>query len=106
MDDWTAEQLVERARWCIVGAGERLDREVFDRFAARLSHVQGAFGDAATHDSVGAAIKAATRPVFYIEIPPFLFSTVVKGWLMPACPSPGASSWRSRSATIVPPPER
>jgi hypothetical protein len=35
---------------------------VFDRFAARLSYVQGDFGDAATYDRVGAAIKAATRP--------------------------------------------
>jgi glucose-6-phosphate 1-dehydrogenase len=52
---------------------------VFGRFAARLSYVQGDFDDAATHDRAGAAIKAATRPVFYPEIPPFLFSTVVKG---------------------------
>jgi glucose-6-phosphate 1-dehydrogenase len=52
---------------------------VFDRFAARLSYVQGDFGDAATHDSVGAAIKAATRPVFYLRIPPSLSSTGMKG---------------------------
>jgi Glucose-6-phosphate dehydrogenase, NAD binding domain len=71
VDDWTAEQLVQRARSFIVGTGERLDPEVFDRFAARLSYVQGDFGDAATYDRVGAAIKAATHPVFYLEIPSF-----------------------------------
>jgi glucose-6-phosphate 1-dehydrogenase len=34
VDDWTAEQLVERARWSIVRDGKRLDPKVFDRFAA------------------------------------------------------------------------
>jgi hypothetical protein len=51
---------------------------VLDRFASRLSYVQGDFGDAATYDRVGAVIKAATRPVFYLKIPLFLFSTVIK----------------------------
>jgi glucose-6-phosphate 1-dehydrogenase len=41
--------------------------------------VQGDFGDAATYGRVGKAIKGASRPVFYLEIPPFLFGTVVKG---------------------------
>ena len=52
---------------------------MFDRFAARLSYVQGDFGDAATYARVGKAIKGAETPVFYLEIPPFLFGTVVKG---------------------------
>ena len=59
--------------------GETLDAAVFDRFAARFSYVQGDFGDAATYDRVGAAIKGAKLPVFYLEIPPFLFGRVVKG---------------------------
>ncbi len=61
------------------GNGEQLDAAVFDRFAARLSYVQGDFSDAATYERVGAAIKSAKLPVFYLEIPPFLFGTVVKG---------------------------
>jgi glucose-6-phosphate 1-dehydrogenase len=79
VDDWTIDQLVERARTSIVATGEKLDPAVFDRFAARLSYVQGDFGDAATYERVGAEIKGAERPVFYLEIPPFLFGTVVKG---------------------------
>jgi glucose-6-phosphate 1-dehydrogenase len=73
------DQLVERARDSIVGTGEPLDEEVFKRFAARLSYVSGDFGDAATYERVGKAIKDARSPVFYLEIPPFLFATVVKG---------------------------
>jgi glucose-6-phosphate 1-dehydrogenase len=78
VDDWTVEQLQQRARESIEGTGEQLDQQVFDRLAARLSYVQGDFADAATYERVGAAIKGAKLPVFYLEIPPFLFGTVVK----------------------------
>ena len=79
VDDWTEDHLRDHARESIVGTGEALDEQVFDRFAARLSYVQGDFADAATYERVATAIKAAEQPVFYLEIPPFLFGTVVKG---------------------------
>jgi glucose-6-phosphate 1-dehydrogenase len=79
VDDWTVEQLVERARESIVGTGEPLDEVIFQRLADRLSYVQGDFSDSSTYERVGAAIGGAELPVFYLEIPPFLFATVVKG---------------------------
>jgi glucose-6-phosphate 1-dehydrogenase len=79
VDEWTVDQLVERARESIVGTGEQLDPTVFDRLARRLVYVQGDFADAATYARVGEAIKGARLPVFYLEIPPSLFATVVKG---------------------------
>ncbi len=79
VDDWTIDQLVQRARDSIVGTGEQLDEAVFERFADRLSYVQGDFGDAAAYERVGAAISGAESPVFYLEIPPFLFGRVVQG---------------------------
>jgi glucose-6-phosphate 1-dehydrogenase len=79
VDDWTRDQLIERARASIVATGEELDPEVFERFAARLSYVRGDFADASTYARVGEAIEGAAAPVFYLEIPPFLFATVVKG---------------------------
>jgi glucose-6-phosphate 1-dehydrogenase len=79
VDAWSLEQLVDRARTSIVGTGEQLDANVFDRLAARLSYVQGDFADDATYKKVSAAIHGASCPVFYLEIPPFLFATVVKG---------------------------
>jgi glucose-6-phosphate 1-dehydrogenase len=78
-DDWTVDQLVERAHDSIVATGEQLDEKVFDRFKARLSYVPGDFADAETYKRVGKAIESAKAPVFYLEIPPFLFGTVVKG---------------------------
>jgi glucose-6-phosphate 1-dehydrogenase len=77
VDDWEVKQLVERARESIEGTGEQLDEAVFQRFAARLSYVSGDFTDADTYQRVAAAIKGTECPVFYLEIPPFLFGTVV-----------------------------
>jgi glucose-6-phosphate 1-dehydrogenase len=79
VDDWTVEQLAERARESIVGTGEPLDEDVFKRLTERFSYVSGDFGDAATYDRVAAAIPGAELPVFYLEIPPFLFGRVVQG---------------------------
>jgi glucose-6-phosphate 1-dehydrogenase len=79
VDDWTVDQLIERARDSIVGTGETLDEQIFERFTSRLSYVSGDFADAETYTRVAKAIKSAKMPVFYLEIPPFLFATVVKG---------------------------
>ncbi len=79
VDDWTDDQLRKRARDSIEGTGEKLDEKVFDRFADRLSYVSGDFADASTYERVGDAISGASTPVFYLEIPPFLFGAVVKG---------------------------
>jgi glucose-6-phosphate 1-dehydrogenase len=79
VDDWDAGRLRQRARESIEGTGEQVDPEVFERFAARLSYVSGDFGDGATFERVRAAIQGARAPVFYLEIPPFLFGRVVKG---------------------------
>jgi glucose-6-phosphate 1-dehydrogenase len=79
VDDWSVEHLREHARSAIEGTGETIDDEVFNRFAARLSYVQGDFADSGTYERVGQAIGSAKQPVFYLEIPPFLFGTVIKG---------------------------
>ena len=52
---------------------------MFARLAARFSYVPGDFSDAETYERVAIAIKGTEHPVFYLEIPPFLFATVVKG---------------------------
>jgi glucose-6-phosphate 1-dehydrogenase len=79
VDDWSVDQLKERARESIEGTGEKLDEKVFDRLAKRLSYVSGDFDDDATYERVAEAIDGKQVPVFYLEIPPFLFGRVVKG---------------------------
>jgi glucose-6-phosphate 1-dehydrogenase len=79
VDDWTTEDLRQHARKAIEATGEPLDEQTFERFAGRLSYLSGDFGDPATFKRVGDAIAQATTPVFYLEIPPFLFGRVIKG---------------------------
>ena len=78
-EDWSLEELVERARSSIVGRGETLDEAVFARLGARLSYVSGDFADDATYGRVADAIDGKRLPVFYLEVPPSLFGTVVRG---------------------------
>ena len=101
-DDWSLEQLVERARDSIVATGETLDEEVFGRLAKRLAYVHGDFTDPATYAQVAKAIEGTQQPVFYLEIPPSLFGTVVGGLATRASPRTRGSSSRSRSGTTSP----
>ncbi len=79
MADWTDDDLRRHLRAALRANGERIERKVFDRLAARMIYVQGDFDDAATYERVGAAIKGARRPVFYLETPPSLFARVTQG---------------------------
>jgi glucose-6-phosphate 1-dehydrogenase len=78
VDEWTVDDLRERARESIEATGEKLDEEVFKRFAGRLSYVSGDFTDKATYAEVAKAMGKVKTPVFYLEIPPSLFGTVIE----------------------------
>jgi len=78
-DNWTKEHLVQRAHDAIAATGEEIDHDVFERLMARFSYVHGDFTDDATYQAVAKAIEGKECPVFYLEIPPSLFGTVVGG---------------------------
>jgi glucose-6-phosphate 1-dehydrogenase len=79
VDGWSHDDLVQHARAAIEGTGEKIDDEVFQRLAGRMSYLAGDFGDPGTYQRVATAIGDAATPVFYLEIPPFLFGRVAKG---------------------------
>jgi glucose-6-phosphate 1-dehydrogenase len=79
IDEWDDEQLREHARKAIVDTVSKPDDDVLARLAARLSYVQGDYGDQATFERVGKALGERRSPVFYLEVPPSLFGTVVDG---------------------------
>jgi glucose-6-phosphate 1-dehydrogenase len=79
IDEWDDEQLRQHARDAIGASVGDPDEDVFARLAARLTYVQGDYADADTFKRVGEALGEAKRPVFYLEIPPSLFATVVQG---------------------------
>src|SRR5476649_2689351 len=73
--DWTSARLRSHMRDSIRARGEKLDRKVFERLAARVSYIQGDFADPGTYERLAAAIGRASTPVFYLETPPSLFAT-------------------------------
>jgi len=79
IDEWSDEDLRRHAHEAIVATVAEPDEQVFERLAARLTYVQGDYADAATFEKVAKAIDDAKQPVFYLEIPPSLFATVVDG---------------------------
>ncbi len=79
IDEWDDEKLRSHAREAITNTVSSPDGEVLGRLEKRLSYVQGDYADAATFERVGKAIGDAKHPVFYLEIPPSLFATVVDG---------------------------
>jgi glucose-6-phosphate 1-dehydrogenase len=79
VSDWSDEDLRGHAREAIEGCGETIEEDVFDRLAQRMSYVSGDFGDGKTYERVRFAVGEAQCPVFYLEVPPFLFGAVIKG---------------------------
>ncbi len=79
VEDWDDDHLRRHAREAIAASGEEIDEQVFARLAGRLVYVGGDFEQEPTYGRVREAIGKAGNPVFYLEIPPSLFATVVKG---------------------------
>jgi glucose-6-phosphate 1-dehydrogenase len=79
VDDWSEDDLRTHARAAIEGTGEPLDEAVFARLAARTSYLHGDFTDPATYERLAQVLGHPACPVFYLEIPPFLFGRVIGG---------------------------
>ena len=79
VEDWDDDHLRRHALDAVKATGEPIDDAVWKRFAKQLSFVSGDFGDSATYAAVASALGDAANPVFYLEIPPSLFGTVVAG---------------------------
>src|SRR5215470_13684197 len=78
LDDWDDEGLRKHAREAVEATVKKIDGQALEAMLARLTYVQGDYGQDATFDRVKEALGDAEQPVFYLEIPPSLFSTVVK----------------------------
>ena len=79
LDDWDDEALRKHAREAVEATVEEPDEEVARRDARPALLRPGRLRDAATFERVKKALGDAKQPVFYLEIPPSLFATVVKG---------------------------
>ena len=73
----TLDQLIDRARASVTEHGG-LDEVTFSRLASLLRYVPGDYADPDTYDRLRAALGEAKRPLFYLAIPPSVFSTVIE----------------------------
>ncbi len=78
-DHWSTDDLRKQASEAIEAGGADVDTDVLDRLAARMTYIPGDFANEQTYRLVGDAIGDVANPVYYLEIPPFLFATVVAG---------------------------
>ena len=76
---WNDEDLRRRARESLDDSGKKIDDEVFERLAGRLSYVAGRYENPDLFDQVGAKVAEAATPVAYLAIPPALFPVVAAG---------------------------
>jgi glucose-6-phosphate 1-dehydrogenase len=77
-DDMPLEKLVDRARGAINDAGQTIDDAVFDRLAGRLSYLHGDVTDSTLYDQLADRLRPYHRPLYYLEMPPFLFAPIVE----------------------------
>ncbi len=77
-DDITVEELVKLARKAIIDTGEKIDDKVFDRLADRFSYLHGDVTGAALYKSLADKIGTERECLYYLEMPPSLFATIVE----------------------------
>jgi glucose-6-phosphate 1-dehydrogenase len=77
--DWGHEDLRTRARESIEETVPDYDEKVFGRLAARMTFVDGDYTNPKAYRKLADALEGRKHPVFYLEVPPSLFSTVVHG---------------------------
>jgi glucose-6-phosphate 1-dehydrogenase len=75
--DWDHETLRQRARESIGDALQKVDSEVLKRLLERMKLVSGDFTRDETYKRLRQELDGAETPVFYLEVPPSLFSTIV-----------------------------
>lgn len=75
---WTLERLRQRAGASLQEHGAGSDAAAA-RLLALLRYVDGDYRDAVTHQRLRAALGDARRPLYYLAVPPSLFSPVVNG---------------------------
>ncbi len=77
INDWSDEDLRNHATESIRNEIDDVDEKILDRLLARLSYVAGDYSKDETYEAVKGKMGDAKSPVFYLEIPPSLFSLVI-----------------------------
>jgi glucose-6-phosphate 1-dehydrogenase len=76
--DWGHETMRQRAHESIEDGLGTVDEEVFARLAGRMRFVAGNFDESATYEALAKELEGYEKPLFYLEIPPMLFASVIE----------------------------
>src|SRR5918995_3506306 len=79
IDDWSDDDLREHARKSVKAELDDVDDKVLDRLVERLRYVSGDYTKEDTYTRLAEEVGEPKDLVFYLEIPPSLFATVVRG---------------------------
>ena len=90
--EWDTEALRQHAREDIVAVCKDVDTDALDTLIGHLSLVSGDYGDHETFVALAAAIgeAGATRPLFYLAVPPSLFAPVTESLSSVGLVKPGS----------------
>ncbi|MCD2179521.1 glucose-6-phosphate dehydrogenase [Rhizobium sp. C1] len=78
-DDWSRAQLIDRARDSVQSHVSDMDEAVFEKLASQLVYVSGDYRSHGTFEKLRGALGEHEHPLYYLAIPPALFSTVADG---------------------------
>jgi glucose-6-phosphate 1-dehydrogenase len=81
---WSLDQLRARARESLDKHGG-VDSRSFAALSAKLQYVNGDYGSPDTFHKLRKALGPASRPLYYLAIPPDLFATVAEGLANAEC---------------------
>jgi glucose-6-phosphate 1-dehydrogenase len=81
---WNLDQLRARAKDSLE-EHSTLDPAAFQKLCTQLNYIDGKYEDPETFTKLKAALGNAKRPLFYLAIPPSLFSTVAEGLATAGC---------------------
>jgi glucose-6-phosphate 1-dehydrogenase len=78
-EDWSVDQLLERAHGGIEKDQGTVDEAVFAQLAKLIGYVGGDYRNSATFERLKQQLGGASRPLHYMAIPPSMFEVVVQG---------------------------
>ncbi|SOC82945.1 glucose-6-phosphate 1-dehydrogenase [Ensifer adhaerens] len=78
-DDWSRNQLIERARDSVQSHVDAMDETTFEKLASQLLYVSGDYRNHGTFEKLRGALGEHQHPLYYLAIPPSLFETVADG---------------------------
>ena len=74
---WNLDQLRERARDSLKHHGG-VDEAAFAELSGRLRYIDGDYQDSRTFDALADELRDVKQPLYYLAIPPTMFTVVVK----------------------------